>query len=431
MSITTYMRLFKMFAAAASAVFVFACNSSGAACAAQNAAKASASDSVEKNANADKPERLFQDIKITHGPYVQSLTETSATVIWTTDCDAVSWVEIAPADGSHFYEKNRQKFYQAPLGRKLSGKLHSVKIDGLKPDTTYNYRVFSTKVMCEDGEATYYGFTASTRVYQKEPLKIKTLDTTKKSIAFSVLNDVHQRVDFLNKMLAQIPQDTDFLLLNGDMVNNMVCEEQIFKGFLDDVAKFCEGGMPMFFARGNHETRGTFSGEYLKYFPTNTDKTYYTFRVGIVYFVVLDSGEDKPDNDIEYFERADFDNFRTQQAKWLKSVVNSAEFKNAPVKILISHIPPAWGDWHGSKDFQKKFRDIVNGANFSLIVSGHLHTYRGRGFEASKELFNAYNVVNTNQEMLNIRVDENKISVDFVDVNGNKTLKSVNLDVKK
>ena len=34
-------------------------------------------------------------------------------------------------------------------------------------------------------------------------------------------------------------------------------------------------------------------------------------------------------------------------------------------------------------------------------------------------------------DMLNIRVDENKISVDFVDVNGNKTLKSVNLDVKK
>ena len=148
----------------------------------------------------------FRRIKITHGPWVHSLTDTSAIVLWTTDCDAVSWVEVAPDDGSHFYERERKKFYQSPLGKKAAGTLHAVKIDGLNPDALYNYRVFSKKVMFEQGEATYYGFTASTRVYRKDPLKFRTLGSSKKEIRFSVLNDTHERVKYIKNMLSVVPE---------------------------------------------------------------------------------------------------------------------------------------------------------------------------------------------------------------------------------
>ena len=43
------------------------------------------------------------------GPYVQCMSETGFTVIWTTDMDAVAWVEVAPDDGTHFYNKERDK----------------------------------------------------------------------------------------------------------------------------------------------------------------------------------------------------------------------------------------------------------------------------------------------------------------------------------
>ena len=48
------------------------------------------------------------------------------------------------------------------------------------------------------------------------------------------------------------------------------------------------------------------------------DRFYYTFRHGPAFFVVLDCGEDKPDNDIEYSGLADFDRYRATAADWLK-----------------------------------------------------------------------------------------------------------------
>ena len=71
------------------------------------------------------------------GPYVQCVTETGFTVIWTTDMDAVGWVEIAPDDGTHFYNSERPKYYDArgngvyPIGR-----IHKVVVDDLEPGTT-------------------------------------------------------------------------------------------------------------------------------------------------------------------------------------------------------------------------------------------------------------------------------------------------------
>ena len=40
-------------------------------------------------------------IKIVCGPILQNVTENSATIVWATDADAMSWVEVAPADSKH------------------------------------------------------------------------------------------------------------------------------------------------------------------------------------------------------------------------------------------------------------------------------------------------------------------------------------------
>ena len=48
---------------------------------------------------------------------------------------------------------------------------------------------------------------------------------------------------------------------------------------------------------------------------------YYSFSRGPVSFVVLDSGEDKPDDAPVYAGLADFDAYRSKQAEWLKGEV--------------------------------------------------------------------------------------------------------------
>ena len=94
-------------------------------------------------------------------------------------------------------------------------------------------------------------------------------------------------------------------------------------------------GIPIFATRGNHENRGSFSPSFLDYFPTSTGEVYYTFRQGPAYFVVLDCGEDKPDSDIRYYGLSTTDAYREQEARWLKGVVESEEYRAAPLHIVV------------------------------------------------------------------------------------------------
>ena len=48
-----------------------------------------------------------QPFTIMHGPWLCDMSETGVTIMWLTNRNALSWVEIAPDDGSHFYGKER------------------------------------------------------------------------------------------------------------------------------------------------------------------------------------------------------------------------------------------------------------------------------------------------------------------------------------
>ena len=87
-------------------------------------------------------------VKITGGPVLQNVTQNSFTVIWTTDMPAVSWVEIAPNDGTHFYNVTRPAFYdKRGFGRRPIDSLHVVTVTGLEPGTAYRYRIMCKGVL--------------------------------------------------------------------------------------------------------------------------------------------------------------------------------------------------------------------------------------------------------------------------------------------
>ena len=109
---------------------------------------------------------------------------------------------------------------------------------------------------------------------------------------------------------------------------------------MDTATKLFASEIPMYYTRGNHETRGAFATEFQRYFSPKEENIYYTFRQGPICFVVLDTGEDKPDSDIEYAGITVYDEYRTEQAEWLRRVLDSKEYKDAPFKIIVAHIPP-------------------------------------------------------------------------------------------
>ena len=309
--------------------------------------------------SAEKPEKA-EKFAIKYGPYVHSLYGDEAVITWITNRPAVSWVETAPNDGTHFYAYERPKFFNSPMGKKLVGTVHSVRLKNISKPV--RYRVLSAEVTGRDGEKVVYGDYAGSDVYRGKPFLLRPIPNSSEKVKFAVVNDIHADSQRLSDLLSRAPKDIEFLVLNGDMVSRMDSERQIFDGFMSEIVKFTGSEMPVYFARGNHEARGEFSEEFLKYFPTPTGKPYYSFKWGNACFVMLDAGEDKPDSDIEYFSTADFDAYRREQAEWFAELIKNEDFKGErrPQFKRRNFEPtdnkekPRYNKWHKQDDEEGK-----------------------------------------------------------------------------
>lgn len=358
-------------------------------------------------------------VKIVYGPYLQMVSETEASIVWVTDKKSLSWVEIAPDDGMNFYAEQRPQFFETFLGRKVLGTVHKIKLTGLTKGTTYRYRIFSQEVMEEQDYQIFYGPIASTNVYTKAPLTFRTLDSSQGKVRFFMVNDIHGDNQLFNSLLKEVKKgETDFVLFNGDMVSHMDSEQQLFEGFVTSAVNKFASEIPFYMVRGNHESRGRFAQNYLEYFPTPTGMPYYTFKQGPVFFIIMDGGEDKPDNDIEYLGTGAFDAYREEEAAWLRKVVASQEFKTAPFKVVVIHVPPTQSTWHGPLHTKKMFVPILNEAGIDLMLCGHLHQHIYA--EPGTEGCNFPLLINSNKQVLDVSADHKTLNIVVKDEAGNQ-----------
>ncbi len=356
------------------------------------------------------------DFKITGGPYLQMMGEHEVTIVWTTNRDAVSWVEIAPDDDDHFYATERAQFFQTDMGRKVVGTLHQIRVTGLEKGTTYRYRIYSKEISSQTDYYVQYGHTVASNVFTAQPFYFTTFDNDKKSISFTVVNDIHDDNDKLAALTANVRKDSDdFVIFNGDMVTTFSSEQQIFDGFLTTAVKSFASEIPIFYARGNHETRGLFFSRYCDYFPTSTGQPYYSFQAGPVFFIVLDGGEDKPDSDIEYSGLGAFDTYRAEEAAWLRETLDSDACKSATYRIVIIHIPPGYSSWYGPLESKRLFVPLLNEADIDLMLCGHTHEHLYA--PAGRNGCNFPVLINSNTEGVYVQANEKEIDVIVKDQN--------------
>lgn len=369
--------------------------------------------------NAQKPQRA----KIVCGPYVQCMTETSFTVIWTTDVDAVAWVEVAPDDGTHFYNKERDKYYDARgNGVFPIGKIHKVVVDGLEPGSAYRYRVMNRGVIAYNGSGNVqYMHGSGTDVYKGEPHKITTFKEDYDTIRFDLYNDIHGKDSLFNRILSGARDNRDFVFLNGDMTSNISNEELIPKMYLGSAAKSLNGGLPLFASRGNHELRGRDAIKWLNYFQTTTGTPYYSFSIGDFFFVVLDACEDKPDSDIEYSGIVASKPYVERQGRWLKEVIASEECRNAKVRIAFCHVPPESKGWYGAAQMCNILVPPLNEAGFDAMFCGHIHRWRVAEPDGSISNAEFPVICNSNMERMEVTATEDAIEISTFDTDGKNT----------
>jgi acid phosphatase type 7 len=319
------------------------------------------------------PSEQNEPFRIIHGPYLQHLGETGVTFVWITNRDGVAWIELAPDDDTHFYFKERPKYFAASHGLKNVSGIHTVRIDNLKPGTKYRYRAYSKEVTSYEGMKVEYGNTVATNVYRTSPFAFVTNNHSKEDMSFAVLNDIHGNADVMINLLKDVEWNkTDLIIFNGDMYSHLESQKQLFNDFMDAAVETFASEVPMYYARGNHEARGNFAHNFYDYFPGPDGVLYYTFRQGPVSFIVCDSGEDKPDSDIEYYDIVAFDSYMDEQAEWLKKAVLQKDFVSAPFKVAVVHIPPSHS-WHGARRIFDKIVPILNQSGVQVMLSGHRH----------------------------------------------------------
>lgn len=359
-------------------------------------------------------------IAIKHGPYLQNLKETETTIVWLANKPSVGWVELAPDDGSNFYNTSRPQYFDATNGVKNTSLIHTVKISGLKPGTRYRYRVYAKEVLNHQGVEVTYGPVAATDVYGAKPLVFTTNDRNKPETSFVMINDIHGRTADIPALLKIGGYDSkDLVIFNGDMLTQLRGEEELFTGFMDVSIDLFAKEIPMYYARGNHETRGLFATSFQHYFNPEEPHLYYLLRQGPICFVVLDGGEDKPDSDIEYSGITDYDHYRSEQAAWLAEALKSKDYTEAKFKVVICHMPPGpKGLWHGQQEVLDKFVPLLNEAGADVMLSGHLH--RTINCDATPQVRFPV-VINSNKSVLRAATSGNQLKLEILNADGKST----------
>ena len=235
-------------------------------------------------------------------------------------------------------------------------------LKGLKPGNSYEYRIAAS-----DGAVT------ENRIF-------KTLDSTRKRHKIFLNSDIHHRSSMLKFMMGKgIKANCDLFILLGDQIGNRMDPNSfvaIFDGFLTDAAKAAKGCWPIVALRGNHECRGrgTSTDNWFKVFRDSDggDRTWQSFRIGPVWYMVLDSA----DFDSDY----QADKVYPRQKEWIAKELETEACKTATFRVVMVHIPNSCIDekveelvWN--KMGLELLQSTDPAKRIHLMVSGHRHRY--------------------------------------------------------
>lgn len=348
-------------------------------------------------------------------PYLQHMTNSGVTILSVADKPCFSYVlygETTTTDRKAVASRHGQLDAMMPVQK--------VRLTNLEPGKTYYYRVVSKEITTYQPYKIVFGDSVVS------PLKSFTLPSAnKRKFNFLAFNDVHSMPAFIDTV-CRSHSDFDFVCYNGDMLDDITREDEIIAHFANPAARYFAGNKPFVFTRGNHETRGIGSRALDAYVDSPTGKYYYTFMWGNTIFLVIDTGEDKPDQHPVYAGLADYDNYRSEQAGFVKKVIASDEWKKAKHRIVCGHIPATHepDDWHGPQDVAAKLVPLLNKAKVDMYICGHTH-------EAKIERPNAFHnytlVVGggpvrdkrpPGATFINVNVDGEKLAVELYKRNG-------------
>lgn len=197
-----------------------------------------------------------------------------------------------------------------------------------------------------------------------------------------MLADTHSRIEEPLKALGQYGC-IDLLIMNGDVPAESKTPEDI-RAIFELTGAAARGEIPVVFARGNHDYRGQLATELPKYIGTDHGNTFFTFRIGSIWGIVLDCGEDKTDDHAEYGGMVDCHAMRLEETEFIKRVIANAESEylapGVKTRLAINHLPfpTRLVERNGEtfdieKDIFAEWTQLMNEIKPDMMLCGHEH----------------------------------------------------------
>jgi 3',5'-cyclic AMP phosphodiesterase CpdA len=186
----------------------------------------------------------------------------------------------------------------------------------------------------------------------KEISRIKV--TNPDDFTFAVFGDNKGNYSFFEPLLSDVAQDKEiaFAMDLGDLVGDG--KRGQYGRFLNQVQK--NVAIPFLTAIGNHDLENGSNNNYQETFGP----TYYAFRVGQCYFIVLDESKDS--------------GFDRTEHQWLEDELKKARTSKA--RFVFMHMPPfdPSGRYALEKDW-KDLMDLFRSYNITHLFTSHIHGY--------------------------------------------------------
>ena len=309
---------------------------------------------------------------IIRGPYLQVATPNSMTIRWRTNIGEPSTVQYGSSPG----QLNQQ------VSDTLTVSEHIVKLSGLKPLTKYYYAVGDKNAGTIQNDTSNYFYTLPTPGTETLIRVAGFGDCGNNSINQKKVRD--QIVKYLGN------RTMNAWILMGDNAYTDGTDAEFQAKFFNNYQGILLNKYPLFPVPGNHDYNNipspTLTEQFkLAYFqnfsvptqgeaggvPSNT-KSYYSYDIGNVHFLALDSYG--PDNGGKYM----YDEMG-EQAEWVKKDLK--ENKNRQWVIAYFHHPPYTMGSHNSDTekllvkIREQFIKILEDSGVDLILCGHSHVY--------------------------------------------------------
>jgi len=275
------------------------------------------------------------------GPYLQYMTRTNVSILWETSEAATSVVEYGE---------------QVPLTNRAfvegQSEMHEVRLERLKPQSCYFYRVLSKGTSGEESASEVYRF--------------QTAPEDDVAYAFGVVSDTQTNPPVWGRISTLLfAERPNFVVHAGDIVGEGDKKEQWTEHFLKPAHKLMSR-VPVFAILGNHDKD---HANYYRYIANPSPEHRYTFTYGNAQFFMIDTNRSVGAGSDQY--------------QWLDHELGRSK---ATWKFAVHHHPPYssdendYGDtWKGqSPRGDLKVRPLVKlyeKHGLDMCFVGHIHDY--------------------------------------------------------